>query len=316
MGAYVAHRAVQAAVLLFLVSCVSYGIMNVAPGGPLAVYLHNPQVTPDRIVLLRHQLGLDRPWYARYLTWLGATCRGQWGDSYYTGRPVAAMIGERLPATLVLMSSAFVLALALSFPLGIFAATHKYSWGDNVLSFGSFFAWAMPTFWFGLMLQLVLAVHLRWLPVAGIHEIGSTAPVDLLRHLAMPAIVLGLGSIASWSRYLRSSVLEVLSQDYVRTARAKGLPGRRVLDRHVVRNSLIPIVTLMGLELPGLFSGAVITESIFGWPGMGRLFLEALNNRDYPVQMAGLIISAALLVVGNLLADLTYVALDPRIRYT
>ena len=315
MGGYIAGRGVQAAALLVLVSCVSYAIMNIAPGGPLAVYLHNPQVTPDRIVLLQHQLGLDRPWYARYLTWLGAIARGEWGDSYYTGRPVLAMIGERLPATLLLMASAFALALGLSFPLGIFAATHKYTWGDNLLSFASFFAWAMPTFWFGLMLQLVLAVHLRLLPVAGMHEIGNSGAADLLRHLVMPAVVLGLGAIASWSRYLRSSVLEVLSREYVRTARAKGLPRARVLSRHIVRNSLIPIVTLIALELPALFGGAVITESIFGWPGMGRLFLEALNNRDYPVQMAGLILSAAQLVVANLLADLTYAVLDPRIRY-
>jgi peptide/nickel transport system permease protein len=315
MIAYVGRRALQAAILLFLVSLVSYGIMNVAPGGPLAVYLHNPQVTPERIELLRHQLGLDRPWYLQYAAWLGGIVRGQWGYSYYTGRPVLQMIAERLPATLLLMLASFALAIALAFPLGLFAATHKYSWADNLLSFGSFFAWAMPTFWFGLMLQLVLAVQLRLLPVAGMHEIGSTSPLDLLRHLVMPAAVLGLGSIASWSRYLRSSVLETLGQDYVRTARAKGLPRRRVLNRHVLRNSMIPIVTLMGLDLPALFSGAVITESIFGWPGMGRLFLAALNNRDYPLQMAGLMISASLLILGNLLADLTYAALDPRIRY-
>lgn len=312
---YIARRAGQAAVLLFFVSLVSYGIMNAAPGGALAVYLHNPQVTPEKIAQLRAQLGLDRPWYARYLSWLGGIAQGHWGYSYYTGRPVLEMIAERLPATFLLMLSAFLLALGLSFPIGVFAATHKYSWGDNALSFGSFFAWAMPAFWFGLMLQLILAVRLRLLPVAGMHEIGSTSVVDLLRHLIMPAMVLGLGSIASWSRYLRSSVLEVLGQEYVRTAQAKGLPARRVLSRHVLRNSLIPIVTLMGLDLPVLFSGAVITESIFGWPGMGRLFLSALNNRDYPLEMAGLIISASLLILGNLLADLTYAALDPRIRY-
>ncbi len=315
LTSYIARRAGQACILLVLVSLVSYGIMNVAPGGPLAVYLHNPQVTPEKIEVLRVQLGLDRPWYGRYLAWLGGIARGHWGYSYYTGRPVLEMIAERLPATFVLMLSAFALAIALSFPLGVFAATHKYSWGDNLLSLGSFFAWAMPTFWFGLMLQLVLAVRLRLLPVAGMHEIGSTSILDLLRHLVMPGLVLGLGSIASWSRYLRSSVLEVLGQDYVRTARAKGLPGRRVLNRHVLRNSLIPIVTLMGLDLHVLFSGAVITESIFGWPGMGRLFLSALNNRDYPLQMAGLLISASLLIAGNLLADLAYAALDPRIRY-
>jgi peptide/nickel transport system permease protein len=315
MSAYVARRILQAAVLLVAVSFVSYAIMNAAPGGPLAVYLHNPQVTPDKIDLLRHQLGLDRPWYQRYVTWLGGLVEGHWGYSYYTGRPVLAMIGERLPATFTLMLAAFALALGLSIPAGLYAATHKYGWGDNVLSFGSFFAWAMPTFWFGLMLQLLLGVQLRLLPVAGMHEIGAASAGDFVRHLIMPAMVLGLGSIASWSRYLRSSLLDTLNQDFVRTAHAKGLSGRRVLRRHVLRNSLIPIVTLMGLDLPALFSGAVVTESIFGWPGMGRLFLSALNNRDYPLQMAGLMISATLLIAGNLLADLTYAALDPRIKY-
>jgi len=315
MGPYILRRTAQAGILLLLVSFVGYLIMNVAPGGPLAVYLHNPQVTPDKIELLRHQLGLDLPWYSRYLTWLAGLLQGHWGYSYYTGRPVLDMIAERLPATIALMFSAFLLAIVLSFPVGIFAATHKYSWGDNLFSLGAFFAWAMPTFWFGLMLQLVLAVRWRLLPVAGMHEIGETSGLDLVRHLAMPAVVLGLGSIASWSRYLRSSLLEVLGQDYVRTAQAKGLAWRRVLNRHVLRNALIPIVTLMGLDLHVLFSGAVITESIFGWPGMGRLFLASLNNRDYPLQMAGLMISAALLILGNLLADLSYAALDPRIRY-
>jgi len=315
MGSYIAKRTIQAGVLLILVSLVAYAIMNLAPGGPLAVYLHNPQVTPERIDLLRHQLGLDRPWHVRYAAWLRGLVGGHWGDSYYTGRPVLEMIAERLPATITLMLSAFALALALAFPIGVFAATHKYSWGDNVLSFGSFFVWAMPAFWFGLMLQMMFAVRWRLLPVAGMHEIGNTSTGDLLRHLVMPAAVLGVGSVASWSRYLRSGMLEVLGQDYVRTAFAKGLPRRRVLSRHVLRNSLIPIVTIMGLDLSVLFSGAVITESIFGWPGLGRLFLAALNNRDYPLQMAGLMISAALLIFGNLLADLTYAALDPRIRY-
>jgi len=315
MGSYVTQRGVQAGVLLLLVSLVGYAIMNLAPGGPLAIYLHNPQVTPEKIDLLRHQLGLDQPWHLRYVTWLGGLVSGHWGYSYYTGRPVLEMIGERLPATFMLMLSAFGLAIALSFPLGVLAATHKYSWGDNLLSLGSFFIWAMPTFWFGLMLQMALAVWWHLLPVAGMHDIDNRSVEDLVRHLAMPAMVLGIGSIASWSRYLRSGLLEVLGQDYVRTAYAKGLPWSRVINRHVLRNSLIPIVTIMGLDLHVLFSGAVITESIFGWPGMGRLFLSALNNRDYPLQMAGLIISAALLIVGNLLADLTYAALDPRIRY-
>src|SRR5215472_15165072 len=170
MGAYAAQRAAQAVLLLLLVSLVGYAIMNLAPGGPLAVYLHNPQVTPERIDLLRHQLGLDRPWYLRYATWLGGLLGGHWGYSYYTGRPVLSMIGERLPATVVLMLSAFALAIALGFPLGILAATHKYSWADNLLSFCSFFVWAMPTFWFGLMLQMTLSLQWRLFPVAGMQE--------------------------------------------------------------------------------------------------------------------------------------------------
>lgn len=315
MGRYLGARAAQAIFLLLCVSAVSYGIMNVAPGGPLGVYLHNPQVTPDQIALLRSQLGLDRPWYVRYVGWLGGLLRGQWGYSYYTGRPVLAMIGERLPATLLLMGSAFLLALGLAVPLGLYAATHKYRWSDHLFSFGTFFVWAMPTFWFGVMLQLILAVHLRLLPVAGMHEVGDASAVDLLRHLVMPALVLGLGSIASWSRYVRSSVLEALGQDYVRTALAKGLPARDVLTRHALRNALLPVITLMGLDLPALFSGAVITESIFGWPGMGRLFLAALANRDYPLEMAGVMISSAFLITSNLVTDLVYAVLDPRITY-
>lgn len=314
-GRYLAGRLLQSGLLLLCVSAVSYGIMNMAPGGPLGVYLHNPQVTPTQVELLRHQLGLDLPWSVRYVAWLGGLLRGQWGYSYDTGQPVLAMIGERLPATLALMGASFLIAVGVAFPVGLYAATHRYQWTDHLVSFGSFFVWAMPTFWLGVVLQLVLAVQLRLLPVAGMHDIGDTSLADLLRHLALPALVLGLGSMASWSRYVRASVLEVLGEDYVRTALAKGVGWRRMLVRHVLRNAFLPVVTLMGLELPALFSGAVITESIFGWPGMGRLFLAALNNRDYPLQMAGLMISAALLITSTVATDLVYAALDPRIRY-
>jgi peptide/nickel transport system permease protein len=309
---YSLRRLAQAVPLLLLVSFVSYMVMNLAPGGPLAVYLHNPEVSPDKLQLL----GLDRPWYERYFTWLWQLLHGNWGYSYFTGRPVMAMIAERLPATLELMVAAFLISLGLSLPAGIYAATHRYTWFDNLLSFGAFFAWAMPTFWFGLMMQLIFAVHLGLLPVGGMYsDFAPPSFGELLRHIVMPALVLGLGSIASWSRYLRSGIVEELGQDYVRTALAKGLSFRTVVNRHVLRNGLIPVVTLMGLDLPAFFGGAVITESVFAWPGMGRLFLEALNNRDYPVQMAGLMIGAALLIVGNLLADLAYAWLDPRISY-
>lgn len=316
MTIYVFRRVLQAVPLLLLVSVTAYAVMNLAPGGPLAVYLHNPHVSPSQLKLLRVQLGLNKPAWERYFLWLFGILRGHWGYSYATGRPVITMILARLPATLELMSAAFLVSLTLAIPLGMFAAVRPYSLFDNIFSFSSFFVWAMPTFWFGLMLQLLLAVDWRVLPVGGMYsDFHHHSLFQLLKHILMPAFVLGLGSIASWSRYLRSSLLESLGQDYIRTAKAKGIGRLGVVLRHAFRNSLTPIVTMMGLDLPAFFGGAVIVEQVFAWPGMGRLFLASLNSRDYPVQMAGLMIGATLLIVGNLLADLLYGFLDPRIHY-
>ncbi len=316
MWRYAVQRILEAIPLLFLVTLVTYFLMNLTPGGPLSLYMHNPKVAPQTLHLLAVQMGLTKPWYVRYFLWLWSLLHGNWGYSYFSGQPVLALIGQRLPNTLILMGSSFIISLGIGIPLGIYVATHQYSLQDHVFSFASFFAWAMPSFFFGLLLQTIFAVRLGWLPVSGMYSVYQPPSLgQLLQHLILPAFVLGLGSLAGWSRYMRSGILEVIRQDYIRTARAKGLSERKVVWKHALKNALLPIVTIIGLDLPGFFGGAVITEEIFAWPGMGRLFLSSLNERDYPVQMAGLLIGAILLVVGNLLADLTYSLLDPRIQY-
>jgi peptide/nickel transport system permease protein len=311
---YAAARVAQAAPLLLLVSVAAFGVMHLAPGGPTTAYTHNPLVSGEQIARIRQAMGLDDPWPVQYVKWLSSLLRGDWGYSFADGRPVLTVIVERVPATLLLMGAAYTIAIALAVPLGILAAVRQYSRLDYALTRASFFAWAMPVFWFALMAQFLLAVHLGLFPVAGMQTTDAGDPLDVLHHLALPALVLGLTSIASWSRYLRSSLLEVLHQPYMATARAKGNSERRALVRHALRNALIPLVTIVGLDIPALFAGAVVTETIFAWPGMGRLFYDSLVARDYPVEMGLLMVTAALILLGNLGADLLTAALDPRIR--
>jgi len=307
-------RLAQAAPVLLLVSVAAFGIMHLAPGGPTTVYGHDPLVMGDRVAAVRQSMGLDDALPVQYLRWLWALVRGDWGSSFATGRPVLATILERVPATLALMAAAFAIGVGLAVPLGVAAATHPGSRLDHAITAASLFAFAMPAFWFALMAQLVLAVHLRLLPVAGMHSAGDAGPADLLRHLLLPAAVLGVTSTAPWSRYLRSALLEALRQPYVTTSRAKGGGARHVLWRHALPNAMIPMVTLAGLDIPQFFTGSVVVETIFGWPGMGRLFSDSLLARDYPVEMGVLMIAAALIIAGNLAADLVLARLDPRVR--
>jgi peptide/nickel transport system permease protein len=308
------RRIAQAAPLLLLVSVGAFAVMHLAPGGPTTAYAHNPLVDGAQIAAIRRSMGLDDPLPVQYVKWLSSLLRGSWGYSLADGRPVLTVILERAPATLLLMTASFAIALTLAVPLGVVAAVRQRSKLDHALTFASFFIWAMPVFWLGLMAQFVLSVHLHLFPVAGIHSTDAGDPLDLAHHLALPALVLGLGSIASWSRYLRSSLLEALGQPYMATARAKGNSERQAMVRHALRNAIIPLVTIVGLDIPHLFTGAVVTETVFAWPGMGRLFYESLVARDYPVEMGLLMVTAALIIAGNLAADLTYAALDPRIR--
>lgn len=316
MARYILRRLLQAIPLLLLVSVISFIIMQLAPGGPMAVYLMNPKVTAADIARLEHLYGLDQPLYVQYIKWLWAMLHGNLGFSYKTGQPVLAMILSRLPNTIELMFVAFVLAVVVAIPAGIFSAVRRYTAADHAVTVFTFLGFAIPSFWFGLMLQLLFAVQLGWLPSAGMMTIGEPfSLLDRIRHLIMPAFMLGLLSMAGWTRYMRSSMLDVLHEDYIRTARAKGLPERVVHWKHAVRNSLIPVITIMGLEIPSWFSGAVITETVFAWPGMGRLYLDSVFSRDYPVLMGAVMLTTVMVVVGNLVADVLYGVLDPRIRY-
>lgn len=316
MGTYAARRLLQAIPLLLAIMVGTFLLLQYLPGGPLVLLAHNPHVSPVRLALIRHNLGLDLPGYLQFLHWLGGILRGDWGTSYTDNRPVLTDIDERLPATLLLMGSGFIVSLVLAVTIGVVSARYRYSLFDHAGTLSAFFGLAMPVFWFGLMLQLLFAVHLGWLPAADMYD-ERTGPSLLsdIRHLILPALTLGITSIAGWSRYLRASLQDALEQDYVRTARAKGVRRRHIVTRHALRNALIPLVTVLALDLPGYFTGSVVVETVFSWPGMGRLFFQSLNQRDYPVQLGILLIASGLIILGNLIADLVYGLLDPRITY-
>lgn len=313
MTVYILRRLLGTLPLMVGVSLVIFGLLHAIPGGPLAVYLDNPFITADQIALLKRQLGLDRPLHSQYLAWFGAFARGEWGSSFSSGEPVQRLIGGRVPATLMLMGTSLLMAMAIAVPSGVYSAVRQYSAFDYCLTVFSFLSISMPVFWFGLMLQLLFAVKLRWLPVGGFGDVGNVA--DHLRHLILPAIVLSLFTSGRWSRFTRSGVLEVLRQDYVRTARAKGLSNRIVVFHHALRNALLPLVTIMALDLASLFSGAVVTETVFAWPGMGSLLIQAVSAVDYPTLLAILMTSSFTIILCNLVADVMYGFLDPRIVY-
>ena len=316
MIAYAARRLAQMIPLLFGISIVLFAVIQAAPGGPEGALLESGRfIDPTVIEAYRERLGVDRPVHIQYVRWLSAAVTGDLGTSFSTTRPVTEMIGERLPATLELMGAAFLVAAILAIALGTVSAVYQYSWFDHLGTGLSFAGIAMPVFWLALILQLVFSVYLGWLPIAGTETVGASSLGDHLLHLILPTIVLSVNYIAGWSRYLRSSLLGVLRADYVRTARAKGLPERRVIGIHALRNALIPLLSIMALNLSSLFSGAVITETVFAWPGIGRMFVQAMFARDYPLLMGVLMLGSLMVIVFNLVADLLYGILDPRIRY-
>jgi peptide/nickel transport system permease protein len=313
MLTYILKRLLGAVPLMVGVSVIIFAILQSIPGGPIAVYLDNPNITGRDIAILKHQFGLDRPVYIQYLSWLGAYVTGTWGVSYSSGEQVGKLIAQRLPATLLLMGSSFALALAIAITGGVQSAVRQHSLFDTFMTTFSFLGISMPVFWFGLMLQLVFGVRLGWLPVAGFGGTGGW--MDIPRHLILPTIVLALFTAGRWSRFVRSGMLEVLNQDYIRVARAKGLAQRGVIIRHALKNGLIPVVTIVALDLSGLFSGAVVTETVFAWPGMGSLLIQSISNVDYPTLLAILMLSSVAIVVSNLTADVLYGVFDPRIVY-
>ena len=313
MLGYTIRRLVGAVPLLLGVAVLSFLFMHFAPGGPDALFARNARMTAEQLEAIRHNMGLDQPGYVQLWRWVSNLARGDLGTSYSQYRPVSQVIWEVFPNTVLLMGSGLVIALVLSLVFGIAAARRPFGLFDNVTSFVSYFGLAMPVFWFGLMLQILFAVQLGWLPSAGMTSPLGGGLLDVARHLALPAFTIAIGSIAGWSRYIRSSTVEQLQQDYVRTARAKGIEENRVVAGHVLRNALIPFVTVVAIDVPLYLTGSVLTETVFSWPGMGRLFYDSLTVRDYPVLMGILILGAVLIVLGNLLADLLYGLLDPRI---
>ncbi|MEA2783198.1 MAG: peptide/nickel transport system permease protein [Rhodospirillaceae bacterium] len=316
MVRYLINRLGQAVVLLLGVSVIGFALMHLAPGGPLAVYTLNPTVTAQDIERVKHQLGLDQPVYVQYFKWAEGLATGHWGYSFFGGRPVSTIVLERIPATLELMGSSLALALIIGVALGILAAVRRNSMFDYATATAAMIALSLPTFWFGLLGIYVFAQTLGWLPAGGIESTGGGGLVDRLHHLVLPMLVLALVLVAQWSRYTRSAMIEILDQDYMRTARAKGLSPTRVLLGHGLRAALVPLVTLAGLQLPLLVGGALVTETVFSWPGMGLLFVNALGTRDYPVLMAILMVGALVVVLGNLLADVIAALIDPRIKLT
>jgi peptide/nickel transport system permease protein len=315
MLSYIGRRVLQAIPLLIGVSVIGFGLMHLAPGGPLAVYTLNPTITAQDIERIKVIFGLDQPVHVQYLKWATGMFTGNWGYTFFGGRPVLGVIVERLPATMLLMGSALSIAILLGITVGMIGAARRYSVWDYLATSGALVALSFPTFWFGLMAIFVFAVDLRWLPSGGMYELGEEGNVvDLLRHLILPTLVLALVITATYSRYARSAFLEVLHQDYMRTARAKGLRPRERLFRHAFPNAVKPLIALLGTDLPVLFSGALVTESIFGWPGMGRLFVDALTMKEYPILMGMMMFTAFFVILGNLLADIAIALLDPPVR--
>jgi peptide/nickel transport system permease protein len=307
------QRLLQAVPLLLIVSLLVFALIHAAPGGPLTLYLSNPNVRPADIERLRRALGLDQPLWRQYLAWLGAFVRGDWGYSYADGRPVLDRLLERLPATLELIASSMALGALLALPLGIVGAVRRHGWFDRLTTGLAFAGISLPVFWFGLLLQLVFAVTLGWLPSSGRSSVGGGGFVDRMEHLVLPASLLALVHAAAWSRYLRTSMSQVLRQPFMIAARARGVPGRTLWMRHALRNALIPVLTVVLLDAAIMVSGAVVTESVFAWPGIGSLFTESLAKRDYTVLMAFLMLSSCAVVALGLVADMVYSRLDPRV---
>ncbi|MGQ0639658.1 MAG: ABC transporter permease [Gemmatimonadaceae bacterium] len=307
-------RLLQSVVLLLIVSALVFALIHAVPGGPLAMYLENPNVRPEDIERLRQSLGLDRPLTEQYIAWLAGFLRGDWGFSFTDGRPVAVRLIERVPATLELISASLIVALLASVPVAVWTAVRRGSRIDRLMNGATLAAISLPAFWFALVLQLLFAVWLGWLPSSGRSSVLERGLADRIGHLILPATVLAALHGAAWVRYLRSSMGAALRQHFIVVARAKGIGERAVRYKHALRTALLPFVTIVMLDAAIIVSGAVVTESVFAWPGLGGLFYEALLRRDYTVLMAFLMLTSTAVIALNALADVLYRILDPRVR--
>ncbi|MCE5209158.1 MAG: ABC transporter permease [Chloroflexi bacterium] len=322
MTEYLTRRVLQMIPLLLFISILSFAIAEFTPGDPVLMYLAPAKrgLSTEELNLLRHQLGLDRPVYIRYFSWITQMFQGNWGYSLKTNNTVLNEIMARLPNTLLLGGISFVFTIIVAIPIGVLSAIKRYTAIDYFITVAAFTGISMPSFFLALVLIELFSNQWHILPSVGMSTLGITMGSwesfwDTCKHLILPVITLSFNSIGNWSRYQRATLLEVLNQDYIRTARGKGLKEKVVIWQHAFRNSLIPVITLAGLSLPDLVNGAYITETVFGWPGMGRLGITAIQVRDYPIVMGVTMLSALLVVIGNLLADVSYAMVDPRIRH-
>ena len=316
---YIARRLLLSIPVIIGITILSFIIMKLSPGDPLANFI-NPSISMEDLEVSREALGLNDPLFVQYFKWIGQVAKGNFGYTYSGNHSISGLILERLPNTIILTLSAFVLSFVLGIPIGVIAAVRKNTRVDYGLTFFSLVGVAIPSFFFGLLVIYFFALVLGLFPSGGMINIragytGYAYFTDVLHHLILPAIVLSLGNIASVSRFTRSNMLDVLKEDYIRTAKAKGLRNKAIIYKHAFRNALIPVVTIFGLSIPFLFSGAYITESIFNWPGMGQLGITAIQNREYGIIMALNLITATLVLLGNLTSDILYAIVDPRIRH-
>lgn len=320
MATYVLRRLIQAIPILIGISVISFLIINLAPGDPTDRF-RSGRVSAETIQNLIRLYGLDKPLPEQFVSWFTAFWQfpfraDAWGYSFVDGQPVVEKIFEKIPNTLELMGTSLIVTMVVSIPLGVLAAVKQYSWADKIITTAATIGYALPSFVLGILLLYIFAIKLNLFPLFGRQSLGREGDLpDFLRHLFLPVASLAIQQIAAWSRYMRSSMLEVLQQDYVRTARAKGLPASKVLYKHALRNALLPVITLLGLSLPSLLAGAAITETIFSWPGLGFLAIQSVTTNDFPVILAIVMIGGMMVLLGNLLADVLYGLVDPRIKY-
>jgi len=316
MSRYIIRRILIAIPVFFGITILAYFIISLIPGSPLDLLLQNPSMSIGELERKKREMGLDQPIIIQYFNWLAEMFKGNMGISYRTNRPVFNMIAERVGPTILLTFSSLIVAYVIGIPIGIIAAVKRYSWLDYSSTLLAFLAASTPNFFLGLVFIYIFSVNLEIFPIGGMFASGSEASImDLLLHMIMPVIVLAAQQFGKIIRYTRSGILETYKEDYVRTARAKGLYERVVLLKHILKNALIPLVTLLGLSIPFLVGGAVITEQVFGWPGLGNLFVQSVHSRDYPTIMGVIIIIAIGVLVGNLIVDIIYGFLDPQISY-
>ncbi len=309
---FIVRRVLIAIPTLILISLVVYTILALAPGDPLSGFATNPEVPPEVRENIRKQFGLDQPLSVRYVKWITAFAQGDWGFSFGSRIPVNELIMQRIPTTLIVIGTSYLLAMIIAIPVGVMSAVRQYSLFDQIVTTLSFAGFSLPTFFSGLLLIIVFSVKLGWLPM--IYEQTATDPFVIVKQMIMPVVVLGSFQAATMARYVRASMLDNLNQDYVRTARAKGIGENAVVTRHVLRNALFPVLTLIALQLPNVFTGAVVTEQIFRVPGIGALLIKALQDNDTPVIMGIVLIFSFLVVLATLVADVLYGFLDPRVK--